>query len=132
MIERFLIVMTIIVIGWVLFDRTDLPERSVTDDKACADRSTAWSMTRVIVRQHIGRPLLARFPDRLASSGLDGMSFHHLGDCRHRISAFVDAYYRHGDLRRRYFVIELSYHGRSGWRLDQLHFIESPNSWMST
>ncbi len=125
MSERFLIVMTIIVIGWVFFDRAKPPERPVSVDKACADLSTAWSMTRVIVRQNLGRHLSARFLDRSALDGHEGVRFRYLGNCRHKITAFVDAFYQYNDPTRRYFVIELSYHGQTGWRVDQL-FINGP------
>ncbi len=128
MIERFLIVMMIIVLGWVFFDRAKPPERPLPVDKACADRSTAWSMTKVIVRQNLGRPLWARFPDRSASDGLEGVRFRYLGNCPHRITAFVDAFYRYDDPTRRYFVIELSYHGQTGWRVDQLFINDPPGS----
>ncbi len=128
MIERFLIVMMIIVLGWVFFDRAKPPERPVSVDKACADRSTAWSMTRVIVRQNLGRPLSVRFPDRSASSFPEGIKFRYLGNCRHRITAFVDVLYRSSDPARRYFVIELSYHGQTGWRVDQLFINDPPGS----
>jgi hypothetical protein len=127
-IERFLIVMTVLVLGWVLFDRPDPPERSVPVDVACADRSTAWSMARVIVRQNLGRPLSARFPDRWTSDLAEGVKFRYLGNCRHRITAFVDVFYRYNEPTRRYFVIELSYHGQTGWRVDRLFVNEAPSS----
>ena len=120
------VVMTILVAGWVLFDLKSSSERFLTAGEACTNRSTALSMTKVMMREHLGRPLSARFPNREASSGLAGVSFQYLGDCRHRISAFVDAYYRHNDRTRRYFVVELSNHGEGGWRLDQLDFTEPP------
>ncbi len=128
MIERFLIIMTILVLGWVFFDGSKPPERSVPVDEACANRSTAWSMTKVIVRQNLGRPLSARFPDRSASNIPGGIKFRYLGNCRHRITAFVDVFYRYNDPARRYFVIELSYHGQTGWRVDRLFINEAPSS----
>ncbi len=126
MIERFLIIMTVLVLGWVLFDRPDPPELSVPVDEACANRSTAWSMAKVIIRQNLGRPLSARFPDRSASDAF--IRFRDLGNCRHRITAFVDVFYRYSDPARRYFVIELSYHGQTGWRVDQLFINDPPGS----
>lgn len=69
---------------------------------------------------------MAGFPNRQAAGDLDGMSFDYLGDCRYRVAAFVDAYYRYRGLKRRYFVIELSYHIGSGWRMDQLAFTDPP------
>ena len=128
MIERFLLVMAIIVIGWTFFDRPNPPKLSVADERGCASRSTAWSMAKVIVRQNLGRPLSAKFPDRSASSGMNTVKFSYLGNCRHRITAFVDAFYRYNEPTRRYFFIELSYHGQTGWRLDKLYINDTRSS----
>jgi hypothetical protein len=117
-IERLLIVMTFLVLAWVLFSSPDSDEPA---DPACGNSATAWSMTKSIVRQHLGRPLSVSFPDPSAWGGLEDISLNYLGDCRHRIAAFVDAFYRHDDPTRRSFVVELSYHGQLGWRLDKLY-----------
>ena len=103
-------------------------EYSATDDKACADRSTAWAVAKVIVRENMSRTMGTKFPNRLASGGLKGMKFKYLGECRHQISAFVDTYHRLEGPGRRYFTVELSYRGRSGWILNQLDFIDPPDS----
>ena len=94
----------------------------------CRGLNNAWTMAKTIVRQHLGDPLILSFPNRATLDGLPGKSLQHLGNCRYKIAAFVDAYYDHGNLKRRYFVIELSFHGRNGWRMDQLDFAEHPNS----
>jgi hypothetical protein len=126
--ERLLGVLTIVVLVVVLSDWNHLFARPTTESAACIGRNTAWTMAKVIVRQNLGGPLVTGFPNREAASDLDGMSFDYLGDCRYKISAFVDAYYRYSGLKRRYFVVELSYHGRSGWRMDQLDFTEPPRT----
>jgi hypothetical protein len=72
----------------------------------------------------LGHPLSVSFPDPSAWSGLEDIRLSYLGDCRHRIAAFVDAFYRLDDPTRRSFVVELSYHGQLGqlgWRLDKLY-----------
>ena len=130
--QRLLAILLIVVLGAVLLEwDAPIEELAVihrsSDQKVCAKRSAAWAMARGLVRQHLGAPLSAGFPNRSATSGLDGMSIGDLGDCRYKISAFVDAFYRDLGHTRRYFVAELSYLGRSGWRLDQLDFIENPN-----
>jgi hypothetical protein len=85
-------------------------------------------MARSLVRANLGSATATEFPNRVASSGLEGLSFQYLGDCRHRISAFVDTYERSAGSARRHFAVELSYHGRSGWRLDRLEFTGPPEA----
>ena len=104
-IERLLFVMTFLVLAWVLFGSTETDEPA---DPACANSSTAWTMTKAIVRQHLGRPLAVKFPDPSARGGLEDIRLSYLGDCRHRITAFVEAFYRSDHPTRRTFVIELS------------------------
>jgi hypothetical protein len=124
--DRLMMGLTVLVVVAVLADWNDILDRPTSDDSVCVGRNTTWTMAKVIVRQNLGGPLVAGFPNREAAKGLDGMSFDYLGDCRYRISAFVDAYYRYRGLKRRYFVVELSYHGGSGWRMDQLAFTDRP------
>jgi len=94
----------------------------------CRGLNNAWTMAKTIVRQHLGDPLIVSFPDRNKLYGVSGTSLRHLGDCRYKIAAFVDAYYPQGNLERRYFVIELSYRGGNGWLMDQLDFAELPQT----
>ena len=114
--------MTFLALAWVLFTGTDSDEPA---DPACADSNTAWTMSKVIVREHLGRTLAVEFPDPSAWGGLETINLRYLGDCRHRISAFADAFYQSNDQTRRHFIIELSYHGQLGWRLDRL-YIKDP------
>ena len=86
MVERLLYVMVFLALGFVLFSSTDSEKPA---DPACANSSTAWSMTKSVVRQHLGYPLSVRFPDPFASSGVEAIKFRYLGDCRHRIVAFT-------------------------------------------
>lgn len=126
---RLLVVMIILSLAVVVPVWDDLPGKPATEKRlGCIGLNKAWTMAKVIVRQHLGGPLVVGFPNRAMLDGLDGISFRHLGDCRYKISAFVDAYYRHSGLKRRFFVIELSYRGPNGWRMDQLDFAEHPNS----
>lgn len=118
--------LTVLVVVAVLADWNDILDRPTSDDSVCVGRNTAWTMAKVIVRQNLGGPLVAGFPNRQAASDIDGMGFDYLGDCRYRISAFVDAYYRYRGLKRRYFVVELSYDDDSGWRMDRLAFTDHP------
>jgi len=124
--ERLLVSLTMVVLVTVLTDWGTVFDRPASQDSLCAGRNAAWTMAKVVVRQNLGGPLVAGFPNREAAGDLDGMSFDYLGDCRYRISAFVDAYYRYDGLKRRYFVVELSYHPDGGWRMDQLAFTDHP------
>ena len=126
--ERLLVSLTMVVLVTVLADWDTVLDPPARPDSTCAGRNTAWTMAKVIVRQNLGGPLVTGFPNRQAGSDLDDMRFDYLGDCRYRISAFVDAYYRFKGLERRYFVVELSYHGRSGWQMDELAFVDPPRS----
>lgn len=121
MIERFLYVMIILVLAWVLFGSPDIEE---TPDPNCAS-NIAWSMSKSIVRQHLGYPLSVRFPDPFGPKSVDGVYFTYLGDCRHQIIAFADAFYQANVPTRREFIIEVSYHGQLGWRLDEI-FVFDP------
>lgn len=122
MIERLLYVMTFLAIGWVLFSPSGPDEPA---DPACANSGVAWAMTKAMVREQLGRPLAVSFPDPSALDGVEDIKLAYLGGCRHRIAAFVDTYYRPDDRTRRAFVVELSYHGQLGWRLDRLE-IDDP------
>ena len=126
MLGRLLFFAVSLAVGALVWDWSDVMDGSPSGDTACADRSTAWAMARSMVRANLGSATASNFPNRGASSGLEGLSFQYLGDCRHRISAFVDTYERSAGSARRYFAVELSYHGRSGWRLDRLDFIAPP------
>ena len=127
--ERLFKISLVLIVA-AAFMRWDSPdEPPAVNQEMCESKSRAWVMAKVMVRQNLSRPEWVEFPNRASSSGLDGMSFQYLGDCRHRITAFVDARYRYStSLVRRYFTVDLSYHGRSGWRLDQLDFRQPQNS----
>ena len=128
MVMRLLVLALILLVGAVVWDWSGPIAGSPSRDEACADRSTAWAMAKVIVRENLSSSLSTKFPHRTAANGLEGMGSRYLGDCRHSISAFVDTYDRESGLIRRYFAVELSYRGRSGWRLDRLEFTTPPNS----
>lgn len=116
--------LVVVLLDWDTF----VESPKAADDGGCTGRNSAWTMAKVVVRQNLGGPLVAGFPNRQAAAELRGMGFDYLGDCRYKISGFVDAYYRYTGLERRYFVVELSYHGRSGWRMEQLDFTAPPSS----
>lgn len=127
--ERLFKIALVLIVAAAFMRWDSQEEKPSVSTEICQSKSRAWVMAKVMVRQNLSRPVSVEFPNRASINGLEGMSFQYLGDCRHRISAFVDARYRYsnGPIRR-YFTVDISYHGRSGWRLDQLDFKLPQNS----
>jgi len=91
-------------------DRT--PEQKAEAD--CSDTTLAFVMSQTFVKRKLKAPSTADFS--YASS--DGVSITYLGDCKHRINAYVDAQNGFGAMiRMQYRAMVQNDKGTDNWRL---------------
>ncbi len=82
--------------------------------KKCENSTMAYVYSQDFVRDRLRAPSTADFP-------LLEFSAVHLGDCRHRIAAYVDAQNAFGGTIRSPYTAVVSYDGNGTWHLESLY-----------
>ncbi len=98
-------------------DRT--PEQKAEDN--CKDTDMAFVMSQTFVEDKLKSPSTAEFP----YSSSKGVNVHYQGECRHKISAYVDAQNSFGAMiRTKYYAEVQNEKGTDIWRLLNLKLYE--------
>ena len=84
------------------------------DEKRCTSGSTAYVMSQQYVRQRLKSPTTATFP-----GGSRDYQTQYMGDCIHRVVAYVDSQNSFGAMIRTQYYAEMQYirNSRNKWRL---------------
>lgn len=82
--------------------------------KECEDSVYAYIMSQTFVERQLVAPSTAEFP--YASK----ISNRHLGNCRHRVVAYVDAQNSFGAMLRKPYTAVVRYDGNGTWLLESL------------
>lgn len=84
------------------------------EEKRCMSGSTAFVMSQQYVRARLKAPSTAKFP-----SGSRDYQTQYMGDCKHRVVAYVDSQNSFGAMIRTPYYAEMQYIRNSGnqWRL---------------
>lgn len=84
------------------------------DEKRCTSGSTAYVMSQQYVRQRLKSPTTATFP-----GGSRDYQTQYMGDCIHRVVAYVDSQNSFGAMIRTPYYAEMQYirNSRNKWRL---------------
>lgn len=91
-------------------------EKAARNEKqACANRASAYVNSQKHVRAVLKVPSTAKFP----ASNDPHVRVIHLGDCKHRIVAYVDSQNSFGAMIRTPYYVEMQYirNSRNKWRL---------------
>lgn len=92
----------------------DRPSRA---DRHCKDTTRAFVMSQAFVEQSLRSPSTADFPTAVAPD----VSVQHVGDCRHRVDAYVDAENGFGATIRQKYSALLTYSmDNDEWTLEEL------------
>lgn len=87
------------------------------EQKRCTDSSMAYVMSQKFVKQRLKAPTTAKFP----WSNDSAVKKQYIGDCKHRIVAYVDSQNSFGAMIRTTYYAELQYikdsKGIGSWRL---------------
>lgn len=86
------------------------------EQKRCQDSSMAYVMSQKFIKQRLKAPTTAKFP----WSGDPAVKIQYVGDCKHKIQAYVDSQNGFGAMIRTTYYIELQYikgsQGIGSWR----------------
>jgi len=92
-----------------------------TPEEKCADTTAAFVMSQEFVKKRLKAPATAEFP----YTSSEGVSVIYLGDCKHKILAYVDAQNSFGaKIRTRYSAEVQNEKGTDTWRLLDLQMYE--------
>lgn len=98
-------------------DRT--PEEKAAAN--CEDTTMAFVMSQEFLKERLKSPASAEFP----YTSSQGVKIDYLGDCRHRVLAYVDAQNTFGAMLRMKYSAELQYQKDSDlWRLLDIQLLE--------
>ena len=111
MIASLVTLMIFLFFAFISYD-SRTPEERAADQ--CEDEIMSFVMSQSFVERRLRAPSTADFP----SFSSAGVRVTYLGDCRHIVSAYVDAQNAFGGIVRTSYVAELQYEvGADTWRL---------------
>lgn len=88
---------------------------------ACADSSMAYVVAWDSVKARLVLPATAEFP----SLGLtEGVASRHIGNCRHRITGYVDSEDLLGTVIRTKYAATIRYAGDDRWSVEEVSFVD--------
>ena len=87
----------------------------------CADSSMAYVVAWDSVKARLVLPATAEFP----SLGLtDDVASRHIGNCRHRVTGYVDSEGLRGAVIRAKYTATIRYAGDDRWAVEEVTFVE--------
>jgi len=94
----------------------DSPEEK--DRKSCNDSTMAYIMTQGFVEKRLRAPSTAKFPSHYEIKTVL------LGNCRHDVTAYVDAQNGFGAMIRTPYHAVIKYNGNDMWQIESLQMSE--------
>lgn len=118
----FAFTVLIVVVG-VMVDAPEDPAKAEADREAtaCVDSTMAYVVAQNFVKQRLVSPATADFP---WLGFAEGVASRHIGDCRHRVTGYVDSQNRFGATVRTRFVATVRYNGGERWGAEEVSFPE--------
>lgn len=108
-------------LAFIIFIILALGSEEKTPEEKCADTTMAFVMSQDFVKRRLKSPSSAEFP--YATS--EGVNVIYLGDCKHKVYAYVDAVNSFGaKLRSKYYVELQNEKGTDEWKLLDLKLEE--------
>ena len=89
-------------------------KRDKREEARCADTSTAYVMTKGVIRQRLHDDANPYFPKR------PEISVKHLGECRHQVTGHFSSRDQDGRVGAHSYVAIMRYHGNNYWQLESL------------
>lgn len=102
-------------------ERAEAQRQAQQEERRCSDQTMAFVMSQNFVKQRLRAPSTAKFP----SVTNDGVRTQYLGDCTHRVQAFVDSQNGFGaTIRTRYQAELRKQPDANSWNLIDIQIYE--------
>ena len=111
---RVLFLVAVMGIGGVAFYVYSAEKRDKREEARCGDTTTAYVMTKGVIRERLHDDANPYFPER------PEISVKHLGECRHQVTGHFSAHSPDGRLTQRNYVAIMRYAGNNYWRLESI------------